>query len=197
MTIPVFIFSRVLDVFLFALMFLGIALWGLISRKPLVISQKYYFSIFVPILASLLLAILLNPQISSRWGPQLGVTGLTLIFCFVLLIRVMTGYSVIGATEKSFQAIVTGSLKKLGEDFTEDMNGIHFKKGEVALRTNFQLGTGYVRPQNKEAVLFMKTLGPVLREESKKDGAEYDPKVFLMLLGFVLIFTLIGYTRWE
>jgi hypothetical protein len=197
MTFPVLFLSRIAGLFLIALMFLGIALWGLISRKPLVFSQRYYFFIFVPILAGSLFAFLFNPQVFSRLGSQFGVMGLTLIFCFVILMKTMTGYSVMGATEKSFRAIVTDSLRKLGEEFTEDMNGIHLERGEAALRTNYQLGTGYVRPKNKEAALFMKTLGPVLREESKKDGVEYDPKVFLMYLGLALIFMITDYTGWE
>jgi hypothetical protein len=123
--------------------------------------------------------------------------GLMLIFCFAILMKTMTGYSVMGTTEKSFRMIVTDSLKKLGEEFTEDMNGIHLIRGEVSLRTSFQFGSGYIRPKNKDARLFIKTLGPILREESKKDGIEYDPKVFLMFLGFVLMFMLIGYMGWE
>ncbi len=196
MTFPVFLLPRIAGTFLLTLMFLGIALGGLISRKPLVFSQKLYFFIFVPILGGPLLAVLFNPQAISRLGSQLGVLGLIWIFCFVILMKVMTGYSVMGITEESFRAIVTDSLKKLGEEFTEDMNGIRLKRGDVPLRTNFQLGTGYVRPKNKEAGLFMKTLGPVLREESKKDGVEYDPKIFLMFLGFALIFMLVTYTGW-
>lgn len=197
MDLSAYLISRMTGIFLFFLMFLGTALWGLISRKPLVFSQKLFFFIFVPLLVGPLPAIFFDPHVSSRLGSEMWVMGLLVIFCFAILMKTMTGYSVMGTTEKSFRAVVTDSLKRLGEEFTEDMNGIHLKRGGVSLRTSFQLGSGYVRPRNKEARLFLKTLVPFLREESQKAGVEYDPKVFWMFLGFAVMFALIGYMGWK
>jgi hypothetical protein len=187
----------IIGISVLALFFLGISLKGMLFRKPVLISNRWFLVLF----SILLFPLILFMGFHSHGVLSLNLLNWTMCALFLLMIWYLwklyiNGYSIYGITDKSFRKILLESLGQVKLKYTEDMTGIRIKSPNLALTTNLLMGVGHIRMKGKGIPELAEMLAPVLKKELSKKGVGYDIMPFLFYLATGLMFLLMAYFQW-
>ncbi len=183
---------------IFGLFFLAISSKGFLTRKPVLLSNRWFFALFVTLLFPPILFIGFHTHGILSLNLMNGAMGATVLLVLWYLWKFyVNGYSVFGISDKSFRKALLQSLGQVKLKYTEDMMGIHIKSSNTTLKTSNFMGVGHIRPGGKGAPDLVKRLGPVLKKELAKTGVEFDIKPFLFYLVIGLMLLLIAFFQWS
>jgi len=169
------------------LFFLGLALKGLLTRKPFLWSNRWYWT---------LIGIAFYPPMLIMGLNSYGVLMKGTIWALLLLILwgiwklSRNNFVIAGILDKSFRKTLRESLGQIKLKYTEDRTGIHIKSSNLTLKTSLFMGGGQIQTRGKGAPDLAKRLTPVLKKELAKKGVKFDIKPFLFYLAFGLIILL-------
>jgi len=190
-----YIFIRLGIHTLFALYFLGMGTAGILTQRPKLFSNKWFFLLIVLVLLpGLLLPLLLrsssNLHLTGILLPLLGLPVILVVYFW----RMGNSFMVLGAEDQSLRRALLRALDRLGFKYTEDMTGLHIASRDIHIRTAMYFGQGQVRLLGTGAKEFSGELGPILREELAKPDVVFDPKPFFLYLaiGVMFLFLLFG-----
>ena len=143
---------------LMAIFSLTTGLRGILTKRPFVISNKWWLSIlfvvFIPI-------ILLNFSLSlpSSFNPINWVTPLIIGPLLLMMYYQLKGYTAYGVTDTSFREALLAALQKLEFSYEESLSVIRLTSVEADLQVSVQswMGTGIIKVKQRAHQ-------PVLRE---------------------------------
>lgn len=135
-----------------------IGLRGILTKKPFIISNRWFFAnilvVFIPL--PLILLPLLSASSSSS-DPIRFMNWLNAILCglilFVILIvwYSLRGYVTYGVTDMSFQEVLLAALEKLQLPYEESLSAIRLTSIKADLQVSVQswMGTGLIRVKQR------------------------------------------------
>ncbi len=138
-----------------ALFIFGIGLRGLVTRRPFLLSSRWFYAIFL--LSILPQAIFpLVQAFSGRAQPSMsdGLFFWLILIVFVALAGylalAMRGYIAIGVTQESMRQGLFASLDELQMPYKESIGSVELIADAAELEVAIQgwIGTGQVRPAN-------------------------------------------------
>jgi hypothetical protein len=172
---------------LMALRYLYLGLRGVITRKPLLQSSRWFMAFLLPVFLPGLLAPFMLHNTSISLGPVVWVNPIICVFMLWYFSKVSNGYTVYGVTDKDFRNALLKALEKSDLKFEETMNGIYLKYFDVTLKASvYWMGTGYIRVKGKVEGEWLKKVTHLMSEELDKPKTEFDVKPFLFYLGMAI-----------
>ena len=182
-------FYQILPILLLclSLAFIGMALYMLIRKKPILLSSLWVLALLG---ACFLPQILLSVQI---YMTDLSVThllpSLLLVVLMVWLYFSMQGYTLYGVKGEEFQKALIEYLNEKGCEFEQTVTSLKIKEPEIELYIAVQswIGTGQIRPKGKKNREFMDDLVNNLRLKNMK--VNRVTAIFYLVTG-LLVFAL-------
>ena len=148
---------------LHALFFFALGAIGIITKKPVLISKRLYYSYLLNMLLATTAPVLLNLDFLSMMAsiplsPSLilliAISFVNLIIFYLLM--GLRGYAGCGTTDSSFREGLTKTLKKLKIPFEEHLDSIYLSSIGANLRLEvdkYGVHTIYIRPRKFNNVL--------------------------------------------
>ena len=175
-----------------AIFFLVIGLRGILTKRPFVISQRWFlsimFAVFIPtILQSLLLRLPNGFNLINWLNP--------LIFGFILLMMCyqMRGYTAYAVTDTSFREALIEALQRLQLPYEESVSLIRLTSIEADLQVSVQgwMGTGLIKIKQRAHRSVLKEIVNAMNEHFRISSVPTNmiTCVFLLVMGiFMVIF---------
>ena len=175
-----------------AIFFLVIGLRGILTKRPFVISQRWFlsimFAVFIPtILQSLLLRLPNGFNLINWLNP--------LIFGFILLMMCyqMRGYTAYAVTDTSFREALIEVLQKLQLPYEESLSLIRLTSIEADLQVSVQgwMGTGLIKGKQRAHHSVLREIVNAMNEYFRVSSVPTNmiTCVFLLVMGiFMVIF---------
>ena len=132
-----------------AIFFLTVGLRGILTKRPFLISQRWFLSI----MCAIIIPTILLPSLLSFPGDSFMRWGSPLMFGFILLMMCyqMRGYAAYAVTDTSFREALLEVLQKLQLPYEESLSLIRLTSIEADLQVSVQgwLGTGLIKVKQR------------------------------------------------
>ena len=132
-----------------AIYFLVVGLRGILTKRPFLISQRWFLSI----MCAIIIPTILLPSLLSFPGNFFMRWGSPLMFGFILLMMCyqMRGYTAYAVTDTSFREALIEALQKLQLPYEESVSLIRLTSIEADLQVSVQgwLGTGLIKVKQR------------------------------------------------
>ncbi len=132
-----------------AIFFLTVGLRGILTKRPFLISQRWFLSI----MCAIIIPTILLPSLLSFPGDFFMRWGSPLMFGFILLMMCyqMRGYTAYAVTDTSFREALLEALQKLQLPYEESLSLIRLTSIEADLQVSVQgwLGTGLIKVKQR------------------------------------------------
>ena len=177
-----------------AIFFLVIGLRGILTKRPFLISQRWFlsimFAIFIPIiLQSFLLRFPGDFNFMTWLHP--------LLFGFILLTMCyqMRGYIAYAVTDMSFREALIEALQKLQLPYEESLSLIRLTSIEADLQVSVQgwMGTGLIKVKQRAHGSVLREIVNVMNEHFRMSSVSTNmiPCIFSVVIGvFMVIFVI-------
>ena len=132
-----------------AIYFLTVGLRGILTKRPFLISQRWFLSI----MCAIIIPTILLPSLLSFPGDFFMRWGNPLMFGFILLMMCyqMRGYTAYAVTDTSFREALVEALQKLQLPYEESVALIRLTSIEVDLQVSVQawMETGLIKVKQR------------------------------------------------
>ena len=132
-----------------AIFFLTVGLRGILTKRPFLISQRWFLSI----MCAIIIPTIVLPSLLSFPGDFFMRWGSPLMFGFILLMMCyqMRGYTAYAVTDTSFREALLEALQKLQLPYEESLSLIRLTSIEADLQVSVQgwLGTGLIKVKQR------------------------------------------------
>ena len=176
-----------------AIFFLFIGLRGILTKRPFLISQRW----FLLIMCAIIIPTILLPSLLSFPGNFFMRWGHPLMFGFILLMMCyqMRGYTVYAVTDTSFREALIESLQKLQLPYEESVSLIRLTSIEADLQISIQawMGTGLIKMKQRVHRAVLREIVNAMNEHFRISSAPTNmiACVFSAVIGgFMVIFTI-------
>ncbi len=175
-----------------AIFFLVIGLRGILTKRPFVISQRWFlsimFAVFIPTILQSLLLRLPNGFNLINWLNPLMFGFILLMMCYQ-----MRGYSAYAVTDTSFREALIEVLQKLQLPYEESLSLIRLTSIEADLQVSVQgwMGTGFIKIKQRAHGSVLKEIANEMNEHFRISSVPTNmiTCVFLLVMGvFMVIF---------
>ena len=176
-----------------AIYFLVVGLRGILTKRPFLISQRWFLSIMCAIIVpTILLPSLLSfpGDFFMRWGHPLMFGFILLMMCYQ-----MRGYTVYAVTDTSFREALVEALQKLQLPYEESVSLIRLTSIEADLQVSVQawMGTGLIKMKQRVHRSVLREIVKAMNEHFRMSSAPTNmiACVFSAVIGgFMVIFTI-------
>ena len=177
-----------------AIFFLVIGLWGLLIKRPFLISQRWFlsimFAVFIPTILQFFFLRLSNGFNLINWLNPL-------IFGFILLMMCyqMRGYTAYAVTDASFREALIEVLQKLQLPYEESLSLIRLTSIEADLQVSVQgwMGTGIIKMKQRAHGSVLREIVDALNEHFRMSSVPTNMITCVFLLikgGFMAMFAI-------
>lgn len=132
-----------------AIFFLTVGLRGILTKRPFLISQRWFLSI----MCAIIIPTILLPSLLSFPGNFFMRWGNPLMFGFILLMMCyqMRGYAAYAVTDTSFREALVEALQKLQLPYEESVSLIRLTSIDADLQVSVQgwMGTGLIKVKQR------------------------------------------------
>ena len=178
-----------------AIFFLFIGFRGILTKRPFLISQRWFLSlmcaIFIPII--LLQLSLPFPGNSNfmNWLFPLGFGVILLMMCYQ-----MRGYMAYAVTDTSFREALVEALQKLQLPYEESLSLIRLTSIEADLQVSVQgwMGTGLIKVKQRAHRAVLREIVKAMNEHFRMSSVPTNmiTCVFFLVMGVFAIALIIG-----
>ena len=173
-----------------AIFFLVTGFWGILTKRPFLISQRWFLSImFVVLIPAILQSLLLRlPDSfnSMNWLHPLMFGVILLMMCYQ-----MRGYVAYGVTDTSFREGLIEALQKLQLPYEESLSVIHLTSIEADLQVSVQgwMGTGIIKSKQRAHRSVLKEIVHAMNKHFRMASVPTNmiTCVFLLIMGVITI----------
>lgn len=179
---------------IFALFFFVIALRGILTKRPFLVSNKWLLSVMF---FSLIPAILIPPFIPGdspfiiKWLNPAIFTVVLVMMCFAL-----RGYAAYAITDTSFRDALLTSLQKLELPYEETLSTIRLTAVEIDLQVTVQswMGTGLIKVKQRGHGSLLTKIATAMNEHFRVSSADTNliPCIFFLIMGILMVIGGIG-----
>lgn len=187
----------------FSLYVLGIGVWGLIKKRPLILPAHQFMWFLLALYAAQVINSVV-PLFTIRWltfDPFFFLLPVFQILMFFVLIyvlqRQMTGYLILGVTDETFRDALTAVLNELNLPFQETISKIKLTSLEADLQVAVASWVGSAQisiPQQPHAHLTAK-IAHSMDNYYQKKPIKVNSFIFItylilgiLLTGFIMVF---------
>ena len=175
-----------------AIYFLTVGLRGILTKRPFLISQRWFLSI----MCAIIIPTILLPSLLSFPGDFFMRWGNPLMFGFILLMMCyqMRGYTAYAVTDTSFRETLIEVLQKLQLPYEESLSLIQLPSIEADLQVSVQgwMGTGLIKVKQRAHRSVLKEIVNAMNEHFRMSSVPTNmiACVFSVVIGgFMVIFT--------
>ena len=179
---------------IFALFFFVIALRGILTKRPFLVSNKWLLSVmffsFIP-------AILIPPFIPGgspfliKWLNPAIFTVVLVMMCFTL-----RGYAAYAITDTSFRDALLTSLQKLEFPYEETLSTIRLTAVEIDLQVSVQswMGTGLIKVKQRGHGSLLTKIATAMNEHFRVSSSDTNliSCIFFLIMGILMVIGGIG-----
>ena len=175
-----------------AIFFLAIGFRGILTRRPFLISQRWFlsimFAIFIPTILQFLVLRFPNGFNLMNWLHPLVFGIILLMMCYQ-----MRGYMAYGVTDTSFREALIEALQKLQLPYEESLSLIRLPSIEADLQVSVQgwMGTGLIKLKQRSHRSVLREIVNAMNEHFRISFVPTNmiTCVFLLVMGvFMVIF---------
>ena len=183
-----------------AVFLLFIGLRGLLTKRPFLISGRWFLLVMAVVFLGPIISLILSPFRFSRtlqftdWLPVLLFPVVAMFFWLQ-----MRGYMTFGVTGKSFRDGLLAALEKLQLPYEESLSSIRLTSVEADLQVAVQswMGTGQIRVSQGRQGALLKKIVQAMNEHFRTSPVETNRiscvvalivGIFAVLMGMALLF---------
>ena len=172
-----------------AIYFLVIGLRGILTKRPFLISQRW----FLLIMCAIIIPTILLPSLLSFPGNFFMRWGHPLMFGFILLMMCyqMRGYTVYAVTDTSFREALIEALQKLQLPYEESVSLIRLTSIEADLQISIQawMGTGFIKMKQRAHRSVLREIVNAMNEYFRMSSVPTNmiTCVFSVIIGIMMI----------
>ena len=174
-----------------AIYFLTVGLRGILTKRPFLISQRWFLSI----MCAIIIPTILLPSLLSFPGDFFMRWGNPLMFGFILLMMCyqMRGYTAYAVTDTSFRETLIEVLQKLQLPYEESLSLIRLPSIEADLQVSVQgwMGTGLIKVKQRAHRSVLREIVNAMNEHFRMSSVPTNmiACVFSVVIGgFMVIF---------
>lgn len=187
----------------FSLYILGIGVWGLIKKRPLILPAHQFMWFFIALYAAQIIQSLVS-IFTTRWqtfDPFFFLIPIFQILMFVVVIyviqRQMTGYLILGVTDDTFREALTAVLNQLNLPFQETISKIKLTSIEADLQAAVAswVGSAQIRVQQQQHAHLTQKIAHGMDDYYQKNPVQTNFFIFIaylilgiLLTGFIMVF---------
>ncbi len=178
---------------LMAIVFLYIALQGIVKRRPIVFSSRLFTWPITLTFAALAVAMLSLQFSPSGGGFDFLIMLQVLMFVVLLFViwRQMQGFFVLGVAEDAFRDALIAALNELGFSHKESVKGFSIDELDDTLQVTVQdwMGTAQLRMKSKANREHLGKLAGILkvRLASEPKGANMLSTIIFGIVGVLMV----------
>ena len=177
-----------------AIYFLVVGLRGILTKRPFLISQRWFLSI----MCAIIIPTILLPSVLSFPGDFFMRWGSPLMFGFILLMMCyqMRGYTAYAVTDTSFREALVEALQKLQLPYEESLSLIRLTSIETDLQVSVQgwMGTGLIKVKQRAHRAVLREIVNVMNEYFRMSSVSTNmiPCVFSVIIGGFMVILVVS-----
>ena len=179
---------------IFALFFFLIALRGILTRRPFLVSNKWLLSVmFFSLIPAILIPFFIpgDSAFIIKWLNPAIFTVVLVMMCFTL-----RGYAAYAVTDTSFRDALLASLQKLELPYEETLSTILLTSVEADLQVSIQswMGAGQIKVKQRGHSLLLKKIAAAMNEYFRVSAAATNLTscIFFLVMGILMVIGGIG-----
>ena len=179
---------------IFALFFFVIALRGILTKRPFLVSNKWLLLVmFVALMPTILIFPFLpgSPPFIIKWLNPAIFTVVLVMMCFTL-----KGYVAYAVTDSSFRDALLASLQKLELPYEETLSTIRLTSVEADLQVSVQswMGSGQLKIKQRGQGSLLAKIADAMNEYFRISSVPTNLTtcIFYLVMGILMVISGIG-----
>lgn len=173
-----------------AIFFLVIGFRGILTKRPFLISQRWFlsimFAIFIPTILQFLVLRFPNGFNPMNWLHPLIFGVILLMMCYQ-----MRSYTAYGVTDTSFREALIEALQKLQLPYEESLSLIRLPSIEADLQVSVQgwMGTGLIKVKQRASRSVLREIVNAMNEHFRISSVPTNMVtcIFLLVMGVFMV----------
>ena len=177
-----------------AVFFLVIALRGIITKRPFLLSNKWLLSVMFIIFIPVIIPAFTFPSsvpFIIKWLNPVIFTVVLVMMCFAL-----KGYCAFGVTDTSFRDALLASLQELNLPYEETLSSIRLTSIEADLQVSIQswIGSGIIKIKQREHRSQLTEIVTSMNEHFRRSSVSMNLTtcIFYLIMGVLTVAASIG-----
>ena len=173
----------------FALYFFVIALRGILTKRPFLISHRWLLSMmFIGLTPVILMPFYLPGGAPSiiKWFNPMICTVVLVMMCFAL-----KGYAVYAVTDTAFREGLLTSLQKLDLPYEETLSTIRLTSIEIDLQVSIQswMGAGLIKVKQRGHGSLLTNIADTMNEHFRSSSTDTNlvSCIFFLIMGVLMV----------
>ena len=175
---------------LMAIFYLTVGMRGILTKRPFMISNRWFLAtilvVLIPSILLILLPLFRGDPAPINWLHWLNA----LVFGSILLVipvlwYALKGYATYGVTDASFQEALTTALEKLQLPYEESLSAIRLTSIEADLQVSVQswMGTALIKVKQRAHRSYLKEIVNAMNEYFRMSSVSINMTSCVFLLG--------------